>query len=96
MRVLRDNGYADIAALLRVDRILVGEGLHEPHEVWAQTYHNIPLGSTQQAKIIAEIRANLVNGFGEAMRMAISILAETGDHDEKDHGSRAPGLDRTE
>jgi hypothetical protein len=76
MRVLRHDGPADFAGLLRVDRI-VDRGLHEVHDIWAQTYHDIPIASAQQASVIAEIRAGLVNGFEEAMRLAISILAET-------------------
>jgi hypothetical protein len=76
MRVLRDDGPADFAGLIRVDRI-VDRGLHEVHDIWAQTYRDIPVASAQQASVIAEIRAGFINGFEEAMRLALSILTET-------------------
>src|SRR5262249_18811340 len=76
MGVLRDGGRADFAGLLRVDRI-VERGLHEVHDIWAQTYRDVPVASAEQASVIAEIRVGFINGFEEAMRLAISILAET-------------------
>lgn len=41
-RVQNENDPAEIAALLRVDRIRADRGLHEPHQVWARTYSSIP------------------------------------------------------
>jgi hypothetical protein len=79
MRVLRENGPADIAALLRVDRIL-DTGLHDVCEVWARAYSDIPVASAQQVNILAEIRANFVHGLEATMRLAISILTETDDN----------------
>ena len=76
MRLLRDDGMAEIAALLRVDRIHVGKGLHDPHDVWARAYCDIPIASAQAANILAEIRAGFASGFEEAMKLAISILAD--------------------
>ena len=56
---------------------LTRRGLHEVHDIWAQTYRDIPVASAQQASVIAEIRAGFINGFEEAMRLALSILTET-------------------
>jgi hypothetical protein len=75
MRVLREDGRADFAGLLRVDRI-VQRGLHDVNIIWAQTYGDVPIGSAQQANVIDEIHAGFINGFEEAMRLAISILAD--------------------
>ncbi|HEV2373425.1 MAG TPA: protein kinase [Streptosporangiaceae bacterium] len=78
MRLLRDDGRADIAAVLRVDRILVGQGLHEPTEVWSGVYNEIPIGSAQQAQVYAEIQASFTNNLAEAMRVALEIFADAG------------------
>ena len=74
MRLLRDDGLADFAGLLQVDHI-VQRGLHDINIIWAETYSDVPIGSAQQANVIATIRTSIINGFEEAMRLAISILA---------------------
>ena len=79
MRVLRDDGYADIAALLKVDRILVGQGIHEPYEVWTHLYRGVRIASAELAQVIAEIRAGFINGFEDTMRQAITVLTNTRD-----------------
>jgi hypothetical protein len=76
MRMLRDDDRTDFAGLLQVDRIFDG-GLHDVHIIWAETYRDVPIGSAQQVNVIAEIRTSIINGFEEAMRLAISILAAT-------------------
>jgi hypothetical protein len=76
MRVMRENDPADITALLRVYRIVGDGSAHEEHEVWAQAYRDIPVASARQANVFAEILTNFTNGFDEAMRQAISILAD--------------------
>jgi hypothetical protein len=86
MRLLRDDGIAEIAALLRVDRIHVGKGIHDPHVVWAKTYCDIPLASAQAANALAEVRAGFANGFEEAMKLSISILADGGTAHGLRHG----------
>jgi hypothetical protein len=86
MRLLRDDGIAEIAALLRVDRIHVGKGVHDPHGVWAKTYRDIPLASAQAANALAEIRAGFANGFEEAMKLSISIFADGGTAHGLRHG----------
>jgi len=63
MRLLRDDGIADIAALLRVDRIHVGQGLHDPHDIWANVYPEVPIASAHSVTALAEIRAGFANGF---------------------------------
>jgi hypothetical protein len=77
MRVPRDDGLADIAALIRVCRNYVHQGTQDVHEVWARAYEGIPLGSAEEVGVLAEIRAELMNGIDEAMRLAIAILAES-------------------
>jgi hypothetical protein len=47
------------------------------HDIWAQTYRDVPVASAQQAIVIAGIRAGFIEGSEEAMRLAIAILAET-------------------
>jgi serine/threonine protein kinase len=74
-RVLREDNPADIAALLRVDRIVDHGNVHEPHEIWAQTYHGIPVASAQQVNVMADIRTGLTSGFADALRDAIGILS---------------------
>jgi hypothetical protein len=56
-RMLRVGGPADIAALLRVDEVTGNGNVHEPNLVWAQTYYGVPLASTRQANVFADIRA---------------------------------------
>jgi hypothetical protein len=74
MRVLQEDDPADIAALLKVDRIVGDRRLHEAQEVWAKTYSGIPVASAQQANAMAEIRASFINGFPEMLRQVISAL----------------------
>jgi hypothetical protein len=73
--MLDEDGPADIAALLRVDRILSDQGVHEPHEVLACTYPGIPVASAQQANVMADIRASLINSFPAALQQVLQILA---------------------
>lgn len=75
-RMLDEDGPADIAALLRVDRILSDQGVHEPHEVLSRTYLGIPVASAQQANVMAGIRASLTSGFPAALRLVLQILAD--------------------
>lgn len=74
-RMLDEDGPADIAALLRVDRILSDQGLHEPHEVLARTYLGIPVASARQANVMADIRAALTGSFPAALQQVLQILA---------------------
>ena len=74
-RMLDEDSPADIAALLRVDRILSDQGVHEPHEVLARTYPGIPVASAQQANVMADIRASLINSFPAALHQVLQILA---------------------
>jgi serine/threonine protein kinase len=73
-RMLSEDGPADIAALLRVDRILHDRGQHDPHEVLARTYTGIPVASAQQANVMADIRASLTSSFPAALRQTLQIL----------------------
>jgi len=75
-RVLREDGPADFAALLRVDRI-VDRGLHDVHEVWARTYFGIPIPSAQQANAVADIRIGLTSSFAGTMREVIEGLSSS-------------------
>jgi hypothetical protein len=74
-RILDEDGPADIAVLLRVDRILNEQGIHEPHEVLARTYNGIPVGSARQANIMAEIRTSLTSNFSATLRQVLQIVA---------------------
>jgi serine/threonine protein kinase len=73
-RMLREDGPADIAALLRVSQRLNDQGLHEPHDVLARTYPGIPVASAQQANVMADIRASLTISFPAALRLVLQIL----------------------
>jgi hypothetical protein len=84
IRVPRDDGLADIAALIRVARNNVDQHTQTVQDVWAHAYAGIPLGSAQYADAFAEIRAGLANGIEEAARLAISIFAGTGGADGED------------
>ena len=75
IRMLREDGPADIMALLRVDRILDERGLHDPHEVLARTYLGIPVASAQQANVMADIRDSLTSSFPAALRQVLQIIA---------------------
>jgi hypothetical protein len=75
MRVMSEADPADVAALLRVDRIIQGGNAHEVCHIFAEVYRSIPIGSAQQANTFAEIRAGLTNGLQNAMSQAISILS---------------------
>lgn len=74
-RVLREDDPADIAALVRVDRILDQGNVHEPSVTWERTYSGIPVASAQQAHVMAEIRAGLTASFAHTIRRAIEILS---------------------
>jgi hypothetical protein len=76
MRVLSGNDPADITVLLRVDRIIGDGSAHDVREIWSRVYSGIPLASARQANVFVEIRTSLTNGFSEAMRQAISVLAD--------------------
>jgi hypothetical protein len=75
-RVLREGDPADIAALVRVDRVVDHGNVHEPHVVWKGTYPGVPVASAQQAIVMAEIRTGLGDSFASALRQAIEILAD--------------------
>ena len=75
IRMLREDGPADIAALLRVDRILDERGLHDRYEVLARTYLGIPVASAQQANVMADIRHSLTSSFPAALRQVPQIIA---------------------
>jgi hypothetical protein len=77
-RVLRDGDPADIAAVVRVDRVLDHGSIHEPHLIWTQTYRDTPVASAQQASIFADIRAGFSGSFGGALRQVIDILSRPG------------------
>jgi serine/threonine protein kinase len=74
-RMLDEDGAADIAVLLRVDRILSDQGMHEPHEVLARTYLGIPVASAQQANVMAGIGASLTSSFPAAVQQVLQIFA---------------------
>jgi hypothetical protein len=74
-RVLREEDPADIAALVRVDRIIDQQGIHEPQEIWTRTYPGIPIASAQQANVIADIRAGFTGSFANTLRQVIRILS---------------------
>jgi hypothetical protein len=76
LRAQKDDGYAGIAALLRVDHIHWSDGQHDHHDIWKQHYPKVPIASAQQDRVIAEIRAGFINGYEQAMRLVISILSE--------------------
>lgn len=73
MTVLREGGPEDIAAVLRVERIIGHQ--HEAHQVWGSTYCGIPLASAQQANVMADIRTGFTTGFDDTLRLAIQILS---------------------
>jgi hypothetical protein len=76
-RVLREGEPADIAALVRVDRVIDQGNVHEPQVVWEGTYRGVPVASAQQANVMAEIRAGFGDSFAGALRQAIEILADS-------------------
>jgi serine/threonine protein kinase len=78
-RMQRLDGPADIAAILRVDRILDNGNQHEVHEKFARTYLDIPIGSAQQANVIADIRNGFYGGFSPAIREVIQIMSGADD-----------------
>jgi hypothetical protein len=73
-RILREDDPADIAALVRVDRILDHGNVHEPYVTWEGKYSGIPVSSAQQANVMAGIRTGIVASFAETMRRVIEIL----------------------
>jgi hypothetical protein len=73
-RMMSDDDSADIAALVRVDRILSDQGLHDPHEICARTYLGIPVASAQQANVMADIRVAFTSSFSGTLRQVIQIL----------------------
>jgi hypothetical protein len=73
-RILREDEPADIAALVRVDRILDHGNLHEPYVTWEGKYPGIPVASAQQANVMADIRTGITGSFAETMRRVIEIL----------------------
>ncbi len=73
-RILREDEPADIAALVRVDRILDHGNLHEPYVTWEGKYPGIPVASAQEANVMAEIRTGITGSFAETMRRVIEIL----------------------
>jgi serine/threonine protein kinase len=75
-RMQRQDGPTDIAALLRVDRILDNGNRHEVHEIFARTYLDIPIASAQQANVITDIRNGFYDGFSPAIREVIQIITE--------------------
>ena len=75
MRVMRAGGPADIAVTLEVHQLYENGSRHEVNQIWARTYDRIPLASAQLAVVIAEVRASLIEGFGETLRAVIEILA---------------------
>lgn len=77
-RTLREDEPADIAALVRVDRILDHGNAHEPHVTWEGKYLSVPVASAQQANVMADIRAGLTGSFAETMRRVIEILPASG------------------
>ncbi len=78
LRTLREDDPADIAALIRVDRIIGQGNVHEPHVIWKGKYPGIPVASARQANVVADIRAGLTGSFAETMRRVIEILAASG------------------
>ena len=75
-RVMREEDPADIAALVRVDRIIDHQGIHEPHEIWTRTYPGIPIASAQQTNAIADIRAGFTGSIADTLRQVIRILSD--------------------
>lgn len=73
--VMHEDDPADIAGLLRVDRIIHERGVHEPHEIWARTNHDIPVASAQQANVMADIRVGFTGGLADTLRQVIQILS---------------------
>jgi hypothetical protein len=73
-RILREDEPADIAALVRVGRILDHGNLHEPYVTWEGRYPGIPVASAQQANVMADIRTGITGSFAETMRRVIEIL----------------------
>jgi serine/threonine protein kinase len=77
-RVLSERDPADIAAIVRVDRILDHGNIHEPHVIWTQTYLGTPVASAQQANVLAGIRAGFSGSFSGVLRQVIEILSSSG------------------
>lgn len=75
--MLREGDPADIAAIVRVDRIRDHGNIHEPHSIWTRTYSSIPVASAQQANIFADIRAGFGGSFGGTLRQVIEILSSS-------------------
>ena len=71
---LADRLPADIAALVRVDRILDHGNLHEPYVTWEGKYPGIPVASALQANVMADIRTGITGSLAETMRRVIEIL----------------------
>jgi hypothetical protein len=73
-RILREDEPADIAALVRVDRVLDHGNVHEPYVTWQGKYPGTPVASAQQANVMADIRTGITGSFAETMRRVIEIL----------------------
>lgn len=75
VNMLKEGGPVDIAALLKI--IHIDNGIvHEVDEVFARTYLDIPIGSAQQANIIADIRNGFFGSFPSVLRQVIQVISE--------------------
>lgn len=74
--MLTQDGPVNIAALLRVNRILDNGNIQEPYDMFARTYLDIPIASAQQLNAIADIREGLPACFPAAIRQVIQIISE--------------------
>jgi serine/threonine protein kinase len=75
--MLTQDGPVNIAALLRVNRILDNGNIQEPYDMFARTYVDIPIASAQQANAIKDIREGLTASFPATMRQVIQIISES-------------------
>jgi len=73
--MLTEDGPVNIAALLRVNRILDNGNIQEPYDIFARTYLDIPIASAQQANAIADIHSGLFDSFSDAMVQVLQIMS---------------------
>jgi serine/threonine protein kinase len=74
--MLTEDGPVNLAALLRVNRILDNGNIKEPYDIFARTYLDVPIASAQQASAIADIRNGLFASFSAAMVQVLQIMSE--------------------
>jgi hypothetical protein len=76
LRATRARESFDVAAVISIDRYVNEGHRKETENTYDQVYRNIPVGSAQQARVLAEVSATLTENLEPTMRKVIAILQE--------------------